>query len=204
MFCSECGNKIDDGNKFCTSCGCELAKYSTGAATKNKTTEESSVSGVEASLSPKKKSSTGERKYPITIMAVVAGILAIVFLGLLWSALFNKGLSNTVDLQKYVTVSFEGPNGDGIAKASIDYEGLSAEIIKKAGSKSDGFTGDTLTDNLIIGTAVLDADVSADKYTGLSNGDKITIYVDINPIETSKTKLKYVGEEFVVKVKGLK
>ena len=80
-----------------------------------------------------------------------------------------------VDIMDYVTVEFDGANGDGTATVSIDYDNMELEIV---GGKDALEKMDTVEDLEELSTyinVVAGISFSIDKNSDLSNGDTVTV-----------------------------
>jgi len=73
MFCPQCGEKIPDGSKFCSSCGAALVQ-------------------PKETRAPAKTAATGERTSGMAVAALVLGILGISILAIIFGAI---GISQT-------------------------------------------------------------------------------------------------------------
>jgi uncharacterized membrane protein YvbJ len=71
MFCTNCGNKIEDGNEFCNNCG---------IASGDKSNSQTSVESVKDSRDIIKKF----LKFCLWVAVIIGGISLIIALGPLW------------------------------------------------------------------------------------------------------------------------
>lgn len=126
-------------------------------------------------------------------------------LGLLVAAIAGTMLAFTgcggksVDLNEYVNVEFDGYDGYGNARASIDYSKL--EDALGAAASDDASTFDVISIEML-------AEGELDKTTGLSNGDTVKYVWNISDDSAKNmnkklgVKLKY--KDLSKKVEGLK
>ena len=183
MFCRKCGMKNDDRAIFCKECGAKLVVD---------WSEEEPVDDTETdvffslNIRPKvekwiKRVKTLPKKYMMGAgigLAVAVVVFAVV-----------AHVKSTVNLNRYVTVSFEGYDGYGNAYVSIDWD----KIAQKYGKK------------LSVGELQSDVSISLEPEYGLSNGDEISYiwYIDEDELEKDvDCNIKYENE--TVDVSGLK
>ena len=141
----------------------------------------------------------------IALGAVVAVALIIVLF------VFVLGGSKTVDLDKYITVTYDGVDTVGTATAAFDYDKFikdnqgKIKFTKEAKKQARqfGYTDQDAADLLY--QAYIDGYYYLDPSVHLTNGDKVTLTwqysdADITDItDTVNVKLKYADKEFTVK-----
>lgn len=208
MFCKECGNEIPDGSLFCTNCG---AKNS---------------DAVE--LSPEQAAKIKKRNR--IIVAVSCAVL--ILCALIYAA--SVFIKPTINLNKYITVSFEGYNTIGEAVVTFDIERFKDDyeekLIVKEDKKSSKLDGYKIVDEYLeylkeyLGYSYnSDADPdtyydsasdiflsncvkgSLDKDSGLSNGDVVTYKWNCNDeYSIGKYGYKLKYTDITYTVSGLK
>ena len=114
----------------------------------------------------------------------------------------TDGVTNILD---YVTVSFDGNNGEGTAFVNVDYNGIETEMVggeEKIKELSDISDLSELTKYI---NAVSSISLSIDKNTGLSNGDQVIVNVSYDSTAAEAAGVVF-GEQMskVYEVKGLK
>ena len=163
MYCSMCGKEIPDDSLFCPECG---AKQEPLVAP--------GMSGEEAKLKKRNK----------IIGVAVAAALGICVIIILLSAWIKP----SVNLNKYLSISFEGYNTVGNAVVTFDREKFEADYGKKLNYNTDSFLATCVNGSL-------------DKTAGLSNGDIVTYTWDCNKEKALSDygfKLKYKDLEVTV------
>lgn len=109
--------------------------------------------------------------------------------------------SKTIKPEDYVSVSFSGSNGSGIASVNLDMLSLSDEITKSMKEKN-------ISEDKIFSFLYLSNDAefnySLDKNSGLSNGDTVTLTLSWNNKNLKKYKIQFGGKkEITYKVENL-
>lgn len=218
MFCPKCGTQITEG-VFCPKCGnkiAENAKIDNQLTVQPAACEQGMAQPENTVQMNEKKNIPLNKKMIGMIGAAVAVILILVI-----AICTHKP---TINLNKYVTVEYEGYDTLGRATAVVDWEaiekkyGKKIKVNKKALKKdlkkelgsdySDSFLGETIDEYLDMAGVDLLADCvsgSLDKSSGLTNGDEITysFKFDVKEVEKYlKCKLKCSDKTF--KVSGLK
>jgi len=173
MFCEKCGTQIPDDNKFCTNCGAVIGQE-TGAA-----------AAAPAAVAVAKKSITINKKTMIIGAAVIAVvILAIVLISWL------SGRPDTIVLDDYIKVEFSGLSTKGEADLDFDLEQMVMDL-----------AGDDQKEAAEMYYTFMDClEIYLDKYSGLSNGDTVTICFDWveEVFEEYNLKLKLKNDEITV------
>jgi hypothetical protein len=114
-------------------------------------------------------------------------------------------IDGVVDIFDYVTVEFDGTNGQGKANVVIDYDNLELEMV---GGRENLEALDSVEDlgtlNKYINVCA-SLSFSSDQYTDLSNGDVVTVSV-VYDEEAAKAADVVFGSELShqYKVSGLK
>ena len=208
MFCPNCGNQIEDGVKFCEHCGAQLEQKT---ATKSESEGNVDASNTAVHALPKKPGSG-------KAAAVAAAAVVLLAAG---GFMYSK-LSNTLNINKYITVTFEGYDGYGRAHVELNSDELYKDWGKKlkikdktmkkncenalsqyGSSYSDygiyGISGD-VKDSL--GYMVLMAGIEnryqLDQSSQLTNGDAVVLSWDVQDIYTAN------GEKSVEDILGIK
>ena len=114
----------------------------------------------------------------------------------------TDGITNILD---YVTVDFDGKNGEGTAFVNVDYDGMETEMVggKEKIEALDEF-GD-LTELTKYINAVSSISVSIDKNKDLSNGDEVVVSVTYDEMAAESAGVVFGDEKSrAFEVKGLK
>lgn len=205
-ICPDCGSIIDDDMRFCVKCGKpvdqtvnEPVRYPAEIVERGGTSRKRSRSYTD-DYSP---GQTGKRRRKVPVWIIILPVLLIAG----GVAAYYFMFSNTVNLNKYVDISFEGTDGEGTARAEFD----TSAFISDYGTKIQYKTGVDWLDQaatLLSTPAALLKDScingSLDKTSGLSNGDEVVYAWNCDDMTADKyfdVKLKY--SDIKVKVKGL-
>ena len=114
----------------------------------------------------------------------------------------TDGITNILD---YVTVDFNGKNGEGTAFVNVDYDGMETEMVggKEKIEELDEL-GD-LTELTKYINAVSSISVSIDKNKELSNGDEVVVSVTYDETAAESAGVVFGDETSKsFEVKGLK
>ena len=139
---------------------------------------------------------------------IIVGLvsLAVLAVALLAGILIIKNMSKKVPLDECIKVDLYGYDTQGYAVVSLDEEALleciadaKGEELKKEGSKSRERQMEDWEFDEIIELI----EITADKDTGLSNGDEILIEISFDNEEAKEYGIKFVGDTYKHKVKGL-
>ncbi len=114
----------------------------------------------------------------------------------------TDGITNILD---YVTVDFNGKNGEGTAYVNVDYDGIETEMVGGEDKIKDLDEMDDLSELTKYINAVSSMSFSIDKNSGLSNGDEVVVSVIYDKSAAESAGVVF-GEETSrsFEVKGLK
>lgn len=206
MFCGNCGNKIEEGERFCSACGnsVEVEKLS-----------ENSSANLASIKMPSFK----------CIMAIVA--VMVIILG---GFVVIKNKKYKIDVNDYMVITFQGC--DGYASAVVDFDeealglemikhskikGLDTKILKNAESIEEinayqwvsnmqGSSRSETTDaweEYIFDLENANFDYEVDKREQLKNGDEVTVSYSFNSELIEKYGIKLIAKDKKFKVEGL-
>lgn len=210
MYCPECGSQLQPGDRFCVNCGVAIdcddtveysaaengivedvndqvvdfeptGAYAVGAEENHSVTNEypgSQTTYEQTSVSTVKNKKNKKAlliALPVVGVVIVAAVLVLLFV--------FGGNSAKINLNDYVSVTYEGYDGFGTAVVNFDYERfvLENEKVIKYNSKVDGALSQE-TDGIpaaFYAENCLQYDLS--ESTGLSNGSNITLKWNLNP-----------------------
>ena len=155
-----------------------------------------------------------KKQFGIIVAAIVLVIVvAVVVVVLIVTGIVSLAMKKpTVDLNDYVTVTYDGYDGLGRANVSFDYDALQKKYGKKIDVKNkykDNIPDSVEYDywepsSLGIGFFKAYATVYADQTDNLSNGDEVHVEWDVNEDQIEeyiRVNVKY--KDFDSKVKGL-
>lgn len=94
------------------------------------------------------------------------------------------------DIQNYIEFTFTGYDGEGVLTYKVDYEGLMDDLYDSKVKFDDDDVEDSIK-------------VEPKKTTGLSNGEKIDVELDVRSRLEDNVKATFIYEDFEVKVEGL-
>ena len=217
MFCPKCGTEITEG-VFCPKCGTKIAEE---VKTENQPIPQMAASEQE-NTQPQKPVQTNEKK-KAPVNAKMIGIIGAAFAALLLVLIVVCTHKPTINLNKYVTVEFEGYETLGKATATVDWNAIEEKYGKKikvnksalkkdlkkelGGDYSDTIFGEMIDEYLDEGAIDLLSSCvngSLDKSNGLSNGDEVTYSFKCDDEEVERylgCKLKY--SDITFKASGL-
>ncbi len=218
MFCEKCGAKIEDDAAFCPKCGAKVNVInnadSNGAANIG-------LSNVNENMYKENESIIQEKFNPTTIKSTnkLVGILAVVLVAVIAIFIVFVNRKQTVDLNKYVDITYYGYNTVGKASAVFNQEKFKEDFgdrlkftnsgkkeLKKKLMEEMGEYGELGKDIDIenamemMGFTPLyiiseSANGSLDKTSGLSNGDKVVYSWNITDEDTDEFA-KYFNYNF--------
>lgn len=111
----------------------------------------------------------------------------------------EDGVTNILD---YVTVDFNGKNGDGTAYVNVDYDGIEIEMV---GGEDKIKQLEDLSELTKYINAVSSISFSIDKNKGLSNGDQIIVSVTFDSSAAESAGVIFGDQKSkTFEVKGLK
>lgn len=199
MFCRNCGSKNEDGAMFCRECGAKLVVDSNASGTNTVTNPTPIIvpNNTQQNENPAGSFIEMFKSIPKKILyGIAGGIVAIAVIAII---LIN--INSTINLDKYVEVTYEGYEGYGRATVSIDW----ASIQNKYGSKLKYTNaGASMYGNYEAPVDALSDFISTptlDNSIGLKNDDEITYTWNIDEDELSKyikCKVKYKDKTLTV------
>ena len=122
---------------------------------------------------------TGKKSKKPLIIAAAAVVVLVLLIALL------AGGRKTLDMKDYVQVNFYGLNEKGRGELVVDYCAMVQDLPEKKGEVSQkdaisaafGDLADSIGNRALIESAVK---CELDKSSGLSNGDKVTVNIQVN------------------------
>ncbi len=126
------------------------------------------------------------------------------------------GTKETYRLADYTDVKFEGVDGSGTAKASIN-EDLMVKIAEANGmdlsqfknkdnidwGDAMNFASSNFSDIMKIASALQSIQLDLDKKDNLKNGDTVTVTYSFDPEKAKEVKAEFIGDPLTVTVSGL-
>lgn len=231
MKCPTCGKEVPDSSAFCIHCG---AKIDHSAVSTEQTTEQAdapaediaaastSVEAPEAEMGSEEAPSAPEPQAPAQdapqsaplpkpqLPKLKKGTLPII-IGVVAAAAIAIGVgvsnSRTVDLGKYIEITYSGYDGYGTADASFDAEKFAEDNADKIKLTDDAqqlctLFGET-KEEVIEYAAENGVEVSIENSTGLSNGDTVTATVYAATLPEYLASDIVIPDTVTVKVSGL-
>lgn len=222
MFCSKCGNNMDDNSKFCPVCGTPTGlDMNADAPTQAPVTEQAPV--MEAPVNaqapqptdqPMMAGATGapmmagapvmaapkvKKPRPKWLIPAIAGGVALIAI-IIAVIVIIKIQPKKVNLTKYITADFSGYNGRGKAYFELDYDKLVADgYIPEMNELSFS----AMQKYINLEAAYNSIELTPDKTTDLSNGDEIIVTITYDNNLAKKNKQKFTGKTAKFTVEGL-
>ena len=114
----------------------------------------------------------------------------------------TDGITNILD---YVTVDFNGKNGEGTAYVNVDYNGIETEMVGGEEKVKEMDEVEDLAELTKYINAVSSISFNIDKNEGLSNGDQVIVSVSYDNTAAESAGVNF-GEQSskTFEVKGLK
>ncbi len=201
MFCAQCGTRNEDGATFCTNCGEPLVDVQL-----DESQPEPEAITTEA-VQPKPTPITTESVQPqrgrkrISKKILIGGLLLIfIIVG------YVMNMKPKINLNKYIHVTSSGYDGYGSADITIDWEAVDDEygdkikLTNMVDNKDTGIFSSRISPVEILSDFV---DVSCDKQTELSNGDKLSYTIEVDEEFSEYLKCKVTAKEGTYEVSDL-
>lgn len=226
MICKNCKKEIADGSRFCEFCGSpqEAAEQNVNAqATPNQAQEaqpqmqaapnqaqpqmQGQMNGNPQMYMPKPPKKPVNKK----VLGGIIGGGCVVLIALIAIIVMVVTHKDTIDLQEYTKVQFQGYNGYGKATINFDSEKFWKDIYEYADIDSKTSSSMDSISDLVEGIsdsaslyAGLDVNYKLDKEDKLSNNDTVKVKYEFDNDKVADLGIKFAGETKSFKVKGLK
>ena len=133
MFCGNCGTQIPEGSKFCPNCGTAVEAPVQAVPVETKVAEPVKASVQPAPQTPvqvqyqavRKKGGAGK------LVGIIAGVCVLILALGVGAAFLFLGRKTTINLNKYMTISYSGYETIGKASAAFDTEKFEADYKDK-------------------------------------------------------------------------
>ena len=149
------------------------------------------------------------------LFGIIAGGVVVVLIGIIALFMMISG-GKAINLRDYVTITYSGIDGKGTAYVSVDYESMASASLSSK-EKSQIENGDITSVStwqtaaagwgaLYTKQSVLSSAITCtleDQPDGLSNGDTVTVQVDIDKDALKAVGIKVKGKDFTDTVSGL-
>jgi len=140
------------------------------------------------------------KKYERKMVVGAILIFAVVMIGII----FFVTRENTIDLNNYLSVEFNGVDTKGKANLIVDSERLEIDIFKATGGKVDGSEIENNIElNLKMNTLIDSYDFYLDKQEDLANGDIVTVDAAINNDFAKENNFVFKFQPEKIEVSGL-
>lgn len=202
MYCRKCGVENEKGAKFCKSCGepMEVENFEKRDSMTETVPQPAMGNRENSNQAPVKNN------LPKISGKWIVGIGAVVALAIVMICIVNH-MGKKVDLNDYITVSFEGYDTCGTAKVDFDTEAFKEKYQNKVKADDDmpvwtaSLYGDTPIERLATTCSLSN---HLDKQNNLANGNTITLKwsIDAEDIK-NKYGLTVKAEEKSYTVEGL-
>lgn len=214
MFCTNCGKKIADDSVFCEFCGAkiDLDTKSESSTQKEVTKEVVADKPKEATVQPAptvNNANTTVNAVPKEPMSkkkkigLFAGIGAAVVL-LIVVVIFAV-TPKTIKMDKFIVFESSGYDGYGNASAYIDWDAFAAQYGNKISFTNQAREQSFGLSNFVNPVDTLKSNVSLEQssFNYLSNGDTVTVNVEVNPEALMYIKNKFSNLSITYSISGL-
>ena len=164
MFCPYCGKQIDDGSKFCPYCGKTIEQP---AQEPQYTTQQQRMHAAS-----KQSAQLPHFSKKAVIILVAACAAAAIIIG------FAMSVKPKINLNDYVTISYDGYDTLGTASASLDIDSLVSAIVGDEGGDEEKQYQAEMAVSALLENENLEGEL--DKTEDLKNGDTVTYTWDIS------------------------
>ena len=198
--CTNCQAPIHAGDAFCSKCG---AKVQVAAQAEPKAVAFQPKT-VQLGPSPSSTQAPAPKKPKRNVKGILAGIFVLLaVITLAGYFLLNRGSSDTINLEDYIKLEFEGTDGEGsiVEKSlSLNKKNLDRDIKKKIeaeglNTENSNYNIDQLVSKVKFSVYKGDELIEAEKRKNLNNHDKITVKLlyDKSDLEDMIPGLHFTG-----------
>ena len=196
--CTNCQAPINAGDAFCSKCGAKV-KVAAQAEPKAVAFQPKTVQ-----LGPTPTQAPAPKKPKRNMKGILAGIF-VLFAVIIVAGYFllNRGSSDTINLEDYVKLKFEGYDGEGSIvedSVSLDKEKLDRDIKKKleadhSNSENANYNIDQLVSKVEFNVYKGDELIDVKDRKNLNNHDKITVKLlyDTSELENLLPSIHFTG-----------
>lgn len=196
--CTNCQAPINAGDAFCSKCG---AKVQVAAQAEPKAV---AFQPKTVQLGPSPTQAPAPKKSKRNMKGILAGIFVLLaVITLAGYFLLNRGSSDTINLEDYIKLEFEGTDGEGsiVEKSlSLNKKNLDRDIKKKIeaeglNTENSNYNIDQLVSKVKFSVYKGDELIEAEKRKNLNNHDKITVKLlyDKSDLEDMIPGLHFTG-----------
>lgn len=213
MICKKCGEENKEEAKFCKKCGNRLEAEKSNVESeerkdvddKQTLSQEQTESKKEQTLKSQNTKNISNTKKKAISLRVVGGIISVVII-ITVIFLISVKSGKTIDLDKYITITAEGYDGNGKAIVEIDWNTIADKYGKKLSIKQKGKDEYGIFSGIIDPINILEdcIDVNLDKSEQLHNGDTIKYVWDIDEKLSEYLDCKVKAKGGTYKVNELK
>ena len=196
--CTNCQAPINAGDAFCSKCGAKV-QVAAQAEPKAVTFQPKTVQ-----LGPTPTQAPAPKKTKRNMKGILAGIFVLLAIITVAGYFFlNRGSSDTINLEDYVKLKFEGNDGEGYIvekSVSLNKENLDRDIKKKIeaeglNTESSNYNIDQLVSKVEFSVYKGDELIDVKERKNLNNHDKITVKLlyDKSDLEDMIPGLHFTG-----------
>lgn len=200
MFCKKCGNKMEDGAKFCQLCGTLVDVENIG--NNNEVAENPLQPVAQPIQQPMAQPVPANNKKPNkALIAIIIGAIVAAIAGFFIITKIFGSKTTTIKMKDYISAEFSGYNGDGVAKLSVDYDKIISDNYKAFELDSKNAGG--VEYEKVYERLSECIDIRLEDTSGMTNGEKRKVVFDIDEnkltdlydieIDTSKCEVEVEG-----------
>lgn len=191
-YCKKCGSQLEDDMMFCAYCGASQDKKTSTEKAKSDSVRQVRRVSTASKAAHSESGKSGHAANNGVLKGILIALLGIAIVaGIIIAVMFvGKAVKPAIDVEKYVLVTTEGFDGNGIAFINLDRDQIE-DFVEENYKKLSEMEVETLVDSI---------NVDASETDKLSNGQEITLKLRYNKKLADDNKIKFAKEEWTYKL----